>query len=520
MAKEVLEMEIKSNTGEVTKDVEQLDKATDKASGGFKGIGTAIKGMGTALKAAGIGLVVALFAKLMEVFSKNQKVVDTFDTAMTSLSIAFNDFFSFLSNNIGNVVGWFKDIFENPKESLKDFASAIKDNLIERFQSMLDMIGHLGKAIGHLFKGEFAEAKEEAINAGKEMVDTWTGVDNSVDKATKVIKTATTAIVDYTKSTIDQAKAITETTKAAERAAVEFAKLNAQYLKDAEVQRQIRDDETKTFEERIAANKELDKILAEQQAAQKEQIQLQIDAAQAQFDINDSNENFIALEEQKVAMLELEETITGQLSEQKTNQVALEKELLETQNELRAEGLSGIERELSELESSYKQKLDMARKSGVDTTAITKQYEDQKDQIVAAGVANQISAYSALTGALGQLAGENKALAVATAIMDTYAAANSVLKDPTLIGPARFVSAAAVIATGLANVRTIMQTEVPGGGGGGSAPTAQTPAPQMMSGAFQLSGGQAPEAMRAYVVTDEMTNSQNQLANIRRRATI
>jgi len=83
MAKEVIEMEVKSNVGAVAKDVEKLDKATDKASGGFKGMGTAIKGMGTALKAAGIGLVVALMAKLMEVFSKNQKVVDTFDTAMT-----------------------------------------------------------------------------------------------------------------------------------------------------------------------------------------------------------------------------------------------------------------------------------------------------------------------------------------------------------------------------------------------------------------------------------------------------
>ena len=41
-----------------------------------------------------------------------------------------------------------------------------------------------------------------------------------------------------------------------------------------------------------------------------------------------------------------------------------------------------------------------------------------------------------------------------------------------------------------------------------------------MSGAFTLGDGQAPDAMRAYVVTDEMTNSQNQLANIRRRATI
>ena len=61
---------------------------------------------------------------------------------------------------------------------------------------------------------------------------------------------------------------------------------------------------------------------------------------------------------------------------------------------------------------------------------------------------------------------------------------------------------------------------ISGGGGGGSAPAPSTPAPQMMSGAFDISGGVAPEATKAYVVTDEMSNSQNQLANIRRRATI
>jgi hypothetical protein len=42
----------------------------------------------------------------------------------------------------------------------------------------------------------------------------------------------------------------------------------------------------------------------------------------------------------------------------------------------------------------------------------------------------------------------------------------------------------------------------------------------MMSGAFELTGGQPTQALRAYVLTDEMTDSQNQLANIRRRATI
>jgi hypothetical protein len=497
MADKELSFKIDANVGEITKDVKGLVKetkkiapATEKGSKGFKGMGNAVKSFGTALKAAGIGLAVALLAKLMEVFSKNQKVIDTFNIAMTALDIAFNDLFTFISNNVGKVVGWFKAIFDDPVQSLKDFGNAIVENVIERFNSLLDTFGHLGKALGHLVKGEFADAMDATKAAYKESIDIYTGVDNSVDKLTKTIKTATTAAIDYTKSTVDQAKSITETTKAANRAAVEFARLNAQYLKDAEVQRQIRDDETKTFAERIEANKELDKILAEQQKLQKEQVQTQIDAAQAQFNINASEENFIALQEEKNKMLELEETITGQLSEQKTNQVALEKELLEAQNEIRAEGMSGLERELEELDAAYKLKLDMARKSGMDIEAITKQYEKQKEAIVWSGVESQLSAYSSLTGALGKLAGENKALAIAQAVMDTYAAANSILKDPAFVGPARFAAAAAAIVTGLANVKQIMSTPVPGGGGGGSVPTAnaQGPAPQTMGGSFELTG--------------------------------
>ena len=60
-----------------------------------------------------------------------------------------------------------------------------------------------------------------------------------------------------------------------------------------------------------------------------------------------------------------------------------------------------------------------------------------------------------------------------------------------------------------------------GGGGGGMSEVADTtPATQMLSGSFTLGQGVAPEPVKAFVVTDEMTNSQNQLANIRRRSTI
>jgi len=518
--KEVLELEVKSNVGAVTKEVKDLGKATGQAGGGFKRLGGVIKGMGTALKAAGIGIIVGLIAKLMEVFSKNQKVLDTFNTAMTALNIAFNDLFNFLAENVSKFTGFFKSIFEDPKQALLDFSEMIQNNLIERFNSLLDTFGYVGSALSSLFKGNFSEAADFAKMAGKELVDVATGVDDSFDKVVDTVTEAVDVVSNYTKETIKQAAAITETNKAAQRAAVEFAKLNAQYLKDAEVQRQIRDDETKTFQERIAANEKLDKILAEQQEAQKAQIQLQIDSAQAQFNINDSEENYIALQEQKVAMLELEETITGQLSEQKTNQVSLERELLETQNELRAEGLSGIERELQELETAYQQKLDMARKSGMDTTAIDKQFADKKSKIAQEQVNTQLEAFSGLAGGLQALAGESKELAVGQAIIDTYVGANKALGQAGIAGIA---AAAGIIIAGLANVNTILSTPVGGsggGGGGGGAAAAAAPAPQMMSGAFELTGGEAPEPVKAFVVTDEMTNSQNQLANIRRRATI
>jgi len=511
MAKEVLEMEVKSNIGDVAKDTDKLTTSSEKASKGVGKIGTAFKGMGTAIKAAGIGLVVALLAKLMEVFSKNQKVLDVFNTAMTALSIAFNDLFGFLERNVGTVVGYFKELFENPVEKIEELGKAITEGLYNRFIELLDVVGLVGRAFIELVTGDFGKALDTIKQAGKETVDVFTGVDESFDKVADTI-------VKYTTETLKQADAITQTAKAADRAAVQFAMLNAQYLKDAEIQRQIRDDETKTFAERIEANNKLNDILAEQQELQREQVQIGIDAAQQQYNINASEENYIALQEAKVAMLELEETITGQLSEQKTNAVALEKELLETQNEVRAEGLSGLQRELEELKTAYELKKEMARKSGMDTTAIEKEFNKQKSLLIQENVNSQLEAFSGLAGALSSLAGENKALAVASAVIDTYVGANKAFAQG---GVAGFVTGAAVIAAGLNNVKTIMQTDVPnsGGGGGVSAP-AQAPAPQMMSGAFELSGGVEPEPTRAYVVTDEMTNSQNQLANIRRRATI
>ena len=590
MAEEIV-VNIKSNVGEVAggldkaaKSTEKLSKASKKAGGGFKKLGTVVKGVGMALKAAGIGLIVALVAKLMEVFGSNQKVLDAFDTGMTALTMAFNDLFKAIEGMVGPITDSFKAIFEDPQQALKDFGDMIEANLIERFESFVDTLGYAGSALSALFAGEWKKAGEFVVKAGKEMVDVQTGINNSVDKMTEVITEGAEAIVDYTKKTWKAAAAVTATNKAALKAAVEFEKLNAQYMKDAEIQRQIRDDETKTFEERIAANLELDKILADQQKAQKAQLAIQQEAAQLQYNITQNDADWIELEKTKVALLQLEEAITGQLSEQKTNQVGLEKELLEAQNELALTGKTNRELELAELQQAYEAKLELARKAKVGTAEIDAEFAVQKDEInraydeaelakaqeladkkkaVMQGMLDNIS--SILTSALDAqgakneknynqekklaeangkstegieakyeskrvaLAKKQKALKIGLATIDMYQSAVAAYAAALQLGAPGIalapIAAGLAVVAGLANINSIMQTDVGGGGGGGgaSAPGAAgsgAPAPQMMSGEFQLGGGVEPEAFKAYVVTDEMSNSQNQLANIRRRATI
>ena len=547
MAKEVLEMEVKSNIGEVAdgvdkaakstenlaKQTDKVDDATKKGATGFKGMGTAIKGVGTALKAAGIGLAVALMAKLMEVFSKNQKMLDAFDIAMESLSIAFNDLFGFIEKNVGKITGFFKSIFEDPKQSLVDFGTAIKENLIERFNSLLDTFGHLGKAIGHLFEGEFSEAFNSVKDAGKESVDIWTGVDNSVDKLTTTMTNAAGAIKNYATETVKSATSTVELNKAAELAQVQVQGLIEEYDRQAEKLRQTRDDETKTFDERIEANKKLGEVLTEQGVEMQKLVDIQVNAAQVEFNKNQSQENLLRLTEALNEKKAVEAQITGFQSEQLTNQVSLEKELGEVKKEVTNASLEGMALELEELKNSYEMQLEMARKAGMDTLAIDEQYLKDKKKIEDSAAKDDLARTKAVEqakqktismgfDALGVLSAESdgaqKAVAVAKTIYNTQQAIMNAMANV----PAPFNVAQAVMTgiMGAKSIQTILSTSPDSGGGGGGSIAPQAPAPQMMSGEFNLGGGVAPEPLKAFVVTDEMSNSQNQLANIRRRATI
>ena len=568
---ETLNLEVKSNIKSVTKETDDLNKslgksvdetkdlggnlkdAGDKGSSGFSKMGLSIKGMGTALKAAGIGLVVALIAKLMEVFSKNQAVMDFFNTAMEALSIAFNDLFSFLSNNVGKVTGYFKDIFENPKQSLIDFGDAIKKNLIERFNSFLDTLGFLGDALSKLLSGDFEGAMASAKEAGKEMIDVYTGVNDSFDKGTAIIKKTAAAIADYTKKTVSSAKAIVKLNNAALIAISVNQGIIEQKDREAELQRQIRDSEKATFKERIAANKKLGEILDEQEIAMMKNANLIVAAAAAQKNKNNSIENQVLVQDALNEKDAIAAQIAGLRSEQLVNEESLQKELLETKKEIQLASLEGAELELQELANSYELKLEMARKAGEDTLAIDQKYYDDVVDIVSNATKAEMDIKKAASdkelardkavndakvglaqnalGAMAALAGENvaagKAIAVAQTIFATQQSIMSALAgggtDNALPYWIRLGNAISAGIMGAASIKTILSTDpanAGAGGGGAGGGGAATPAPQMMSGAFDLTGGVEPEPTQAYVVSDDITDSQNGLAIIRRRATI
>lgn len=314
-------------TKDVQDDIKKAGKAIDQTADSAKKGGGAFSSLGSALKGLGVLTAVdAAFGIFKETLGKNQKVADLMSTSMNFLTRVFNDLVEFLSNNIGSVVDWFKQIFDNPVESLKNFGEAIKENIIERFNSFLDTIGYLGDALKKLFTGDFQGAIDSVKEAGKEMIDVMTGVEDTTGKIGKVID----KVVDYTTKTWQAAEAQTNLANMAKLSAAQLQGLVEKYDRMAEQQRQIRDDESNSIADRIAANNRLGEILKEQQKAMLALANQRIAAAQADLNANKGNIDMqVALTQAINERAAIMAQITGLESEQKVNAVALAKEQLE-----------------------------------------------------------------------------------------------------------------------------------------------------------------------------------------------
>ena len=181
----------------------------------------------------------------------------------------------------------------------------------------------------------------------------------------------------------------------------------------------------------------------------------------------------------------------------------------------------------AEMKEAIDQKYTNAKKA-LDTEAVKFSEMSSKEQL---GIAS--NALGSMATIMGKESKAGKAAAIGQATIQTYLSAQKAftsLAGIPVVGPVLGgIAAAGAVVSGFKNIQAIKS----GGGGGApppatpsassgaASPEAIAPAQEMMSGKFELGNiGGAPEPIKAFVVTDEMTNSQDQLQQIRNRATI
>jgi len=519
--KKTIELEAKVDKAQkdldgVAKSVQRIDDNLEDVKDTTSGVSKGVKGIGNAFKAAGIGLAIAAFSKLAEVFNENQKVTDAFSTAFEALSLAFNDFFKFLNRNVGTVIEYFKGIFDDPVQSIKNFGASIKQGIIDRLKQGLEALGLFGKAAIKFFAGDFAGAALTAKQASKELFDIVTGEDGGFEKITESVKTAVNGIVEYAKTTVKAAQATVDLNKQAEVANVINQGLIEKYDRQAEQQRQIRDDETKTIEERIAANNKLGEILDEQSEKMLENVDITIRAAQAEYDKNQNQENYIALLEAQNEREAVLAQIEGFRSEQLINRISLEREAGEQKIEL-------LEKEI-ELEEQKKQAVNDAldaviNAAGAETKVgralfIAKQAMLIKEQIMEAKATLQRITLKASEAAVDVAKGASGTAKVGFPQNIPLLAAFAIQAAGIIMAIKSAVSAAKGSAS-----------KMGGGGAGGAASTPAPPSFNIVGAApenqlAQAIGEQEEKPIKAFVVSNEVTNAQALERNIVEGASI
>ena len=458
------------------------------------------------------------------------------------------------------------------------------DKLSQTFTAMgavvdvlTDRISKVGEAISFVFSGEFRKA-------GEALKGTFSGIADEIEREVKAmvaLKKRTQELRDAdmefmvqkaaTRQEIEKARLIAEDeTKSAQerldnlKKALELEEKTTQrelvlakermdiQIQEMALSENSAEDEQKLADLRVALIEketasvkmrrrvvtEVNSLEREISAEQKAREKIRLDGLEAE---RKALQDIMDLETERLNK-QITDVATALDAHYATQRTAQENEILAAQEKWEslingeAEGSAMLvdlkaayAEELAAIDDKYKPK----EKDVVKDAARTfKQLSDQEVKWADMTAKEKMNIAHKTAGDLAQILGEEtaagKAAAIVQATIDTYKGAQAAyasLAGIPVVGPVLGgVAAAAAIASGIKNVQAIQSAGGGGGGGGNiSAPsttTTETPAPQMMSGDFDLTGGIAPEPVKAFVVTDEMTNSQNQLANIRRRATI
>jgi len=560
LAKEV--KGVGDEAGKAEEQVTGVGAAAKKSKKGFGAMGKGVKAVGTALKAAGIGLIVAVIAGLTEAFSRNKKVMDKVSIAIGTVQEVFTQIANAListyeavatsSDNfdaLGKVMSGILTVAISPfqlafygiKKALLAAQLAWEDSFLGDGDET--KMAELRKDIQET-SADITRIADASMEAAKSV---GANISEAIDEVVNITKVATTNLSKVSvKAAVATATAYQQATDASIIAQAEAGKLIAFYDRQAEQQRQIRDNANASIEERQAANVKLGEILEEQEKQLLKQADAVLAGARAEVAKNDSVENRAALIAAEAAKSQVLADIEGKRSEQiaNTNTLLLEQKALTTsvtnaeRDRAKAQRDFEAEQELDPMAKVAKQRealrieneailadLEAKRKlykKGTQQRVDAEQEYLNKKQVLTQAVVTldkaeadakeaTLQAISGGITALGNLAGENaalqKATGVSTAIIDTYIGANKAFG---------FVTGGAIIASGLANVATILSTKLPNESGSSqSIPQGGAQAPNFnlvegsgLSSLENTVSGAGSKPVKAYVTSGDITTAQ------------
>ena len=558
-AVESVNEEVKETTGSTEAMGGVIDSVTGGAVSKFNGLKAGLKGVINSFKtlrvaiiATGIGALLIAVVALGQAFTRSEEGQNKFAKILGVIGSVVGNLLDLLTDLGESIIS----VFKNPKQALKDFAKLIKENIVNRFEGLLELVPKLGKAVGLLFKGEFSAAGKVAADAvGKVTL----GVDSITDSVGEAIEKVKEFSAEVSKDAANAAR-IADLRAEADRLDRKLIVDRAKADRDrATLLEKSINKEKFSVAERIgflqeAADLEEKITNQEIQAAAK-----RLEARQAENALGKSTKE----DKEKEAQLE------AQLIQLETAKLTKQKEVTSQIIAFKSEEAAALKAIADEKAAQDKEREDL--KELEDKERNQRILEEQKrinEELSQAEVNLQQAKANAIQGGLqviSQLAGKSKALSAGLLVVEKGLAIAQVISNaaksiaqakanlaatPAALGPVpnpmyavqAVATAKGILATKLSaatSIATIAAQAIPGlsggGKGGGSAGSlggagtgaaeAQPPSFNIV-GATETSqlagaiGSQTQQPVQAFVVANDVTTAQSLENNIVEGATL
>jgi hypothetical protein len=367
--------EIGDSAEAASKEVKDVGKESKKSESALKKAGkTGAQGfkiLGTAVKATGIGLIVAAVAKLLEKLTENKAIAESLEVAFAALGVVLNTIVDALTP----VADFLFKAFTEPQaavETLRTRLTELGDYLGTLLATAFNPIqkgllnlkrGFLEAAIGakEFFGGDATELKKSIKEVDDQLADLTKQQEENKDALAAPFEAAQEAVQTYINRTKDAVKASNDLTQRQQElrdAERDLAVETAQQAANIEELKRQRDDERLSIEERLRLSEEaaaIDQRIADENVRiQEEKARLLREEIELQ---GETQERLQALADAEIAAADARAASAGVQTELMTNIYSLNQEALDLELEVAAlrrefvaENLEGIEAERQAVE--------------------------------------------------------------------------------------------------------------------------------------------------------------------------